>query len=41
MWILDVFILYFTSQFLLDYGYGMDYEIWMEYLMYGSLKVEF
>jgi len=26
---------------LLDYGYGMDYEIWMEYLMYGSLKVEF
>jgi len=25
----------------LDYGYGMDYEIWMEYLMYGSLKVEF
>jgi len=27
MWILDVFIFYFTSQFLLDYGYGMDYEI--------------
>ena len=32
---------YFTSRFLLDYGYGMDYENWMKYLMYGSLKVEF